>query len=153
MNYDEQKIIGTPYQGIGVYPQKAQRCAFCGSEIFGKWCNRLLRLAGRSKGIFIRGLFRFGTSKPARQGYGIHKGCSVAKTRLRHGHIHVITSVLIFVFVIASENLGMLPVWMIVPLGLFAVWCMFVSWVRIMQGIHDSQTIYELFDKMKNEQD
>ena len=151
MNYDEQKIIGTPYQGIGVYPQKAERCAFRGSEVFGKWGNRLLRLAGRCKGISLCGLFRFGTAKSARQSYGIHKGCSVAKTRLRHGYIHVITSVLIFALVVAAENPGMFPVWLIVPLGLLAVWSLFVSWIRIMQGIYEAQGIDELFEKMKNE--
>lgn len=151
MDYDKQKTIKTSYQGIGVYSQKTERCAFYSSEIFGKWSNRLLRMAGWCKRIYVRGLLRFRTAKSARQSHGIHKGCVLVKTRLRHGYIHVITSVLIFVLVIAAANPGILPVWLIVPLGLFAIWSMFVSWVRIMQGIYEAQSIDELFEKMKNE--
>lgn len=54
MNYEEKTSIGTPDNGFGVYSPQTERCAIRISELFGRWSDSILRVAGWCKRVFVR---------------------------------------------------------------------------------------------------
>ena len=149
MNYEKNCNIATPRHGFGVHSRGNGSCPLYGSEVYGKWCNRLLRVAGWCKGVSLRGLCRPDAAKPARPGDGIHSRSELAGK----GWIHTVSAIAVCVLMLAAA-VPHLPHYvrmaLVVPLGLFASWCLFVSFVRIMQSVTGCAGFKELLEELKD---
>lgn len=149
MNYEEKTSIGTPDNGFGVYSPQTERCTIRISELFGRWGDSILRVAGWCKGVFVRGLRRPASAKPARACNGVHTRSKVKGKKLWYIHVITFASLVFFIGSVAlAEFLPLFAkVLLTVPLGLFTAWCMLVSFVRIMQDVTGCTDL----DKMGNE--
>lgn len=153
MNYENETSIGTPDHGFGVYSPQTERCAIRGSELFRRWSDCILRVAGWGKGVFIRGLRRSRAGKPARACDGVHTRSKVKGKQLWYIHVITFASMTLFIGIVAlAEFLPLFArVLLIVPLGIFTAWCMIVSFVRIIQNVTGQNDLDKMEDEFKKE--
>lgn len=153
MNYEEKTSIGTPDHGFGVYSPQTERCTIRISELFGRWGDSILRVAGWCKGVFVRGLRRPTSAKPARACDGVHTRSKVKGKQLWYIHVITFASMTLFIGIVAlAEFLPLFArVLLIVPLGIFTAWCMIVSFVRIIQNVTGQNDLDKMEDEFKKE--
>lgn len=153
MNYEEKTSIGTPDHGFGVYSPQTERCTIRISELFGRWGDSILRVAGWCKGVFVCGLRRPASAKPARACDGVHTRSKVKGKQLWYIHVITLASMALFIGIVALDEF--LPLFarvlLIVPLGIFTAWCMIVSFVRIIQDVIGQNDLDKMEDEFKKE--
>lgn len=148
-----KKGFAAPCAGIGAYSREnGQRAVPCGKVFTGR-CAGAVRVAGRSEGVPLGGVFRTHVRKPARAGDGVHTGNAAGRRKLtpKPWHIHVISGTLTAALVTLSFFPGTVSPVILMPLGVLACWCLFVSGVRIIQEVTGCRDLNELIEEVKKE--
>lgn len=116
--------------------------------------NGMVPVAGRVKGIHVRGLFRIGLSRrAARTCDAVHQPDRVGESVLPAGAriTHAVTALLVLSMnVPPAFGMCISPV-ILIPLGVTACCFLLVSWFRIMQSLTGCKDLGELIDKLKTE--
>lgn len=137
--------IGRDLQGNG-------QSARCSGEVRQGRRIGMVPVAGRAKGIHVRGLFRIGLSRrAARAGNAIHQPDRVGESvRLTGARItHAVTALLVLSMTVPPAfGMCISPV-ILIPLGVTACCFLLVSWFRIMQSLTGCKDLGELIEKLK----